>query len=75
MWFSGRVLCESPRWVLVDTSTGLHSDDVITRLKEWRCRWSDFSRRFLPSWHVNKESRINLSSGANAAIRNVDRVS
>ena len=28
-WISGRVLCESPRWVLVDTSTGLHSDDVI----------------------------------------------
>ena len=22
--------------VLVDTSTGLHSDDVISRLKEWR---------------------------------------
>ena len=35
-WISGRVLCESPRWVLVDTSTGLHSDDVISRLKEWR---------------------------------------
>ena len=35
-WISGRVLCESPRWVLVDTSTGLPSDDVISRLKEWR---------------------------------------
>ena len=35
-WISGRVLCESPRWVLVDTSAGLHSDDVISRLKEWR---------------------------------------
>ena len=35
-WISGRVLCESPRWVLVDSSTGLHSDDVIFRLKEWR---------------------------------------
>ena len=61
-WISGRVLCESPRWVLVDTSTGLHSDDVISRLKEW---------------HVNKEGRINLSvglidSGAKAEIRNVD---
>ena len=33
-WISGRVLCESPRWVLVDTSTGLHSDDVVSRLKE-----------------------------------------
>ena len=35
-WISGRVVCESPRWVLVDTPTGLHSDDVISRSKEWR---------------------------------------
>ena len=72
VWFSGRVLCESPRWVLVDTSTGLLSDDVITRLKEWRVAGlisQDISYR---SWHVNKESRINLSSGAKAEIRNVD---
>ena len=73
-WISGRVLCESPRWVLVDTSTGLHSDDVISRLKEWRVAGlisQDISYR---SWHVNKEGRINLSvglidSGAKAEIR------
>ena len=56
VWFSGRVLCGSPRWVLVDTSTGLLSDDVITRLKEWRVAGpisQDISHR---SWHVNKES-------------------
>ena len=72
VWFSGRVLCESPRWVLVDISTGLLSDDVITQLKEWRVAGlisRDISYR---SWHVNKESRINLSSGAKAEIRNVD---
>ena len=60
-WISGRVLCESQRWVLVDTSTGLHSDDVISRLKEWRVAGlisQDISYR---SWHVNKEGRINLS--------------
>ena len=76
-WISGRVLCESPRWVLVDTSTGLHSEDVISRLKEWRVAGlvsQDISYR---SWHVNKEGRINLSiglidSGAKAEIRNVD---
>ena len=77
VWFSGRVLWESPRWVLVDTSTGLHSDDVISRLKEWRVAGlisEDISYR---SWHVNKEGRINLNvglidSGAKAEIRNVD---
>ena len=77
LWISGRVLCESPRWVLVDTSTGLHSDDVISRLKEWRVAGlisQDISYR---SWHVNKEGRINLSVGlidscAKAEIRNVD---
>ena len=76
-WISVRVLCESPRWVLVDTSTGLHSDDVISRLKEWRVAGlisQDVSYR---SWHVNKEGCINLSvglidSGAKAEIRNVD---
>ena len=76
-WISGRVLCESPRWVLVDTSTGRHSDDVISRLKEWRVAGlisQDISYR---SWHVNKEGCINLSvglidSGAKAEIRNVD---
>ena len=76
-WISGRVLCESPRWVLVDTSTGLHSDDVISRLKEWRVAGlmsQDISYR---SWHVNKEGRIILcvgliDSGAKAEIRNVD---
>ena len=76
-WISGRVLCESPRWVLVDTSTGLHSDDVISRLKEWRVAGlisRDISYR---CWHVNNEGRINLSvglidSGAKAETRNVD---
>ena len=76
-WISGRVLCESSRWVLVDTSTGLHSDDVISRLKEWRVAGlvsHDISYR---TWHVSKEGRINLSvgiidSGAKAEIRNVD---
>ena len=76
-WISGRVLCGSPRWVIVDTSTGLHSDDVISRLKEWRVAVlvsQDVSYR---SWQVNKEGRINLSiglidSGAEAEIRRVD---
>ena len=76
-WISDRVLCESSRWVLVDTSTGLHSDNVISRLKEWRVAGlvsQDISYR---TWHVNKEGRINLSigiidSGAEAEIRNVD---
>ena len=70
--FSGRVLCESPRWVLVDTSTGLLSGDVITRLKEWRVADLISQDISYQSWHVNKESRINLSSGAKAEIRNVD---
>ena len=48
VWFSGRVLCESPRWVLVDTSTGLLSDDVNHSVEGMACRWSDFSRHFLP---------------------------
>ena len=72
VWFSGRVLCESPRWVLVDTSTSLLSNDVITRLKVWRVAGlisQDISYR---SWHVHKESRIHLSNGAKAEIRNVD---
>ena len=63
--------------VLVDTSAGLHSDDVISRLKEWRVAGlisQDISFR---SWHANIEGRINLSvglidSGAKAEIRNVD---
>ena len=58
-------------------STGLHSDDVISRLKEWRVAGlvsQDISYR---SWQANKEGRINLSlgiidSGAKAEIRNVD---
>ena len=74
VWISGRVLCESPRWVFVDNSTGLHS---VSRLKEWRVAGlisQDISYR---SWNVNKEGRINLSvglidSGAKAEIRNVD---
>ena len=55
----------------------MHSDDVISRLKEWCVAGlvsQDISYR---SWHVNKEGRINLSvglidSGAKAEIRNVD---
>ena len=58
VWFSGRVLCESPRWVLVDTSTGLLSDNVITRLKEWRVAGLISQDISYKSWHVNKESRI-----------------
>ena len=76
-WISGRVSCESPRWVLVDTSTGLHFYDVISRLKEWRVAGlisQDISYR---SWHVTKDGRIILNvglidSGAKAEIRNVD---
>ena len=76
-WISGRVLCESPRWVLVDTSTGLHSDDAISRLKEWRVAGLISQEISYRTWHVNKEGRINLSvgiidSGAKAEIRNVD---
>ena len=63
--------------VLVDTSTGLHSDDVISRLIEWRVAGlisQDISYR---TWHVNKEGRINLrigiiDSGAKAEVLNVD---
>ena len=76
-WISGRVLCESPKLVTIDTSTGLHSDGVISRLKEWRVAGlvsQDISYR---SWQVNKEGRTNLSvgiidSGAKAEIRNVE---
>ena len=76
-WISGRVLCESPRGVVIDTSTGLHSDDAISRLKVWRVAGlvsQDISNW---SWQVNKEGRTNLSiditdSGAKAEIRNVD---
>ena len=76
-WISGRVLCESPRWVLVDTSTDFLSDDVISRLKEWRVAGLISQDNSYRSWHVNKEGRINLSvglidSGAKAEIRNVD---
>ena len=74
---TGRVICESPRWVIIDTSTGLNSDDVISRLKEWRVAGlisEDISHR---SWRVDNEGRVDLSigvidSGATAEIRNVD---
>ena len=46
--------------------------DVITRLKEWRVADLISQDISYQSWHVNKESRINLSSGAKAEIRNVD---
>ena len=60
---SCRVLCESPRWVLVDTSTGLHSDDVISQLKEWRVAGLISQDISYRTWHVIKEGRINLSTG------------
>ena len=72
MWCFGCVLCGSPRWVLVGTFSGLLSDDVITRSKQWRVAVltpQDISYR---SRHVKKESRINLSSGAKAEIPNMD---
>ena len=76
-WASGRVICESPRWVIIDTSTGLNSDDVISRLEEWRVAGlvsEDISYR---SWRVGNEGRVVLSigvidRGAKAEIRNVD---
>ena len=45
---------------------------MFTRLKEWRVPGLISQDIFYRSWHVNKEGRINLSSGANAVIRNVD---
>ena len=75
-WASRRVICESPR-VTIDTSTSLNSDDVFSRLKEWRFAGlisEDISYR---SWRVDNEGRVDLSigvidSGAKAEIRNVD---
>ena len=75
-WASRRVICESPR-VTIDTSTSLNSDDVISRLKEWRVAGlisEDISYR---SWRVDNEGRVDLSIGvidsdAKAEIRSVD---
>ena len=63
--------------VLVDTSTGLHSDYVLSRLKEWRVAGLVSQDTSYRSWQVNTEGRIHhsigiIDSGAKAEIRNVD---
>ena len=76
-WSSGRIICESPRWVLIDTSDGISSDDVVRQLMEWRIDGSiseDISYRV---WSSAGADRVNLSTGtidvgATAEIQNVD---
>ena len=76
-WAAGRIICESPRWVLINTSDGLSSDDVLSRLMELRVAGlltEDISYRL---WHRNADDRVIVSTGiidtgASAEIANVN---
>ncbi len=76
-WAAGRIICESPRWVLVDTTEGVNSDDVLKYLTEWRVAGQLTRDVAYRVWSSDAESKMSISTGtidtgARAEIRHVD---
>ena len=76
-WVAGRIICESPRWVLISAAEELSTDDVVGRLMELRISGAitqDISYR---AWSGSAASGTcvttgAIDTGAIAEVKNAD---
>ena len=76
-WVAGRIICESPRWVLISAAEELSTDDVVGRLMELRISGAitqDISYR---AWSGSAASGTcvttgTIDTGAIAEVKNAD---
>ena len=76
-YIAGRIICESPRWVVIGTTDELATDDVIGRLMELRISGAITQDLSYRAWCGSAEAGIKVTTGtidpgAVAEVKNAD---